>query len=80
MEFAARNMKITLPADHAVDAEIDLGRAKSVAGGAHPLARDADARISPPDERRHASARRRRNRRVATSGGREVPPHPRRHP
>ncbi len=25
MEFAARNMKIPLPADHAVDAEIDLG-------------------------------------------------------
>ena len=25
MEFAARNMKITLPTDHAVDAEIDLG-------------------------------------------------------
>ena len=25
MEFAARKMKITLPADHAVDAEIDLG-------------------------------------------------------
>ena len=25
MEFTARNMKITLPADHAVDAEIDLG-------------------------------------------------------
>src|SRR5258708_11362452 len=25
MEFAARNMKIMLPADHAVDAEIDLG-------------------------------------------------------
>jgi osmotically inducible protein OsmC len=25
MEFVARNMKITLPADHAVDAEIDLG-------------------------------------------------------
>jgi Ohr subfamily peroxiredoxin len=25
MEFAARNMKIVLPADHAVDAEIDLG-------------------------------------------------------
>jgi lipoyl-dependent peroxiredoxin len=25
MEFAARNMKITLPAAHAVDAEIDLG-------------------------------------------------------
>jgi Ohr subfamily peroxiredoxin len=25
MEFAARNMKITLPADHAVDVEIDLG-------------------------------------------------------
>ena len=25
MEFAARNMKITLPADHAVDAEIDPG-------------------------------------------------------
>jgi Ohr subfamily peroxiredoxin len=25
MEFAARNMKITLPVDHSVDAEIDLG-------------------------------------------------------
>jgi osmotically inducible protein OsmC len=25
MAFAARNMKITLPADHAVDAEVDLG-------------------------------------------------------
>src|SRR3979490_326916 len=25
VEFAARSMKITLPADHAVDAEIDLG-------------------------------------------------------
>jgi lipoyl-dependent peroxiredoxin len=25
MEFAARNMRIMLPADHAVDAEIDLG-------------------------------------------------------
>ena len=25
MEFAARNMKITPPADHTVDAEIDLG-------------------------------------------------------
>ena len=25
MEFVARNMKIALPADHAVDAEIDLG-------------------------------------------------------
>jgi lipoyl-dependent peroxiredoxin len=25
MEFAARNMKITSPADHAVDTEIDLG-------------------------------------------------------
>src|SRR5258708_2838940 len=25
MEFVARNLKITLPADHAVDAEIDLG-------------------------------------------------------
>ena len=25
MEFVARTMKITLPADHAVDAEIDLG-------------------------------------------------------
>ena len=25
MEFVARNMKITLPPDHAVDAEIDLG-------------------------------------------------------
>jgi hypothetical protein len=34
MEFAARNMKITLPADHPVDAEIDLGRE----GGAFRLA------------------------------------------
>ena len=34
MEFAARNMKITLPADHAVDAEIDLGPE----GGAFSLA------------------------------------------
>jgi hypothetical protein len=25
MEFAARNMKITVPADHAIDAAIDLG-------------------------------------------------------
>ena len=34
MDFAARNMKITLPADHAVDAEIDLGPE----GGAFSLA------------------------------------------
>jgi organic hydroperoxide reductase OsmC/OhrA len=34
MEFAARKMKITLPADHAVDAEIDLGPE----GGAFSLA------------------------------------------
>ena len=34
MEFAARNMNITLPADHAVDAEIDLGPE----GGAFSLA------------------------------------------
>ena len=34
MEFAARNMKITRPADHAVDAEIDLGPE----GGAFSLA------------------------------------------
>ena len=34
MEFAARNMKIALPADHAVDAEIDLGPE----GGAFSLA------------------------------------------
>jgi lipoyl-dependent peroxiredoxin len=34
MEFAARNMKITLPTDHAVDAEIDLGPE----GGAFSLA------------------------------------------
>ena len=34
IEFAARNMKITLPADHAVDAEIDLGPE----GGAFSLA------------------------------------------
>jgi lipoyl-dependent peroxiredoxin len=34
MEFAARNMKITLPADHTVDAEIDLGPE----GGAFSLA------------------------------------------
>jgi osmotically inducible protein OsmC len=36
MEFAARNLKITLPADHAVDAEIDLGPA---AGGFSVAAR-----------------------------------------
>jgi len=34
MEFPARNRKITLPADHAVDAEIDLGPE----GGAFSLA------------------------------------------
>ena len=34
MEFAARTLKITLPADHAVDAEIDLGPE----GGAFSLA------------------------------------------
>jgi len=34
MEFTARNMKITLPADYAVDAEIDLGPE----GGAFSLA------------------------------------------
>jgi Ohr subfamily peroxiredoxin len=34
MEFAAHNMKITLPTDHAVDAEIDLGPE----GGAFSLA------------------------------------------
>ena len=30
MVFAARNMKITLPADHAVDAEVDLGPEEGV--------------------------------------------------
>ena len=34
MDFAARNMKITLPADHTVDAVIDLGPE----GGAFSLA------------------------------------------
>jgi hypothetical protein len=34
MEFAARNMKIKLPADHTVGAEIDLGPE----GGAFSLA------------------------------------------
>ena len=34
MEFVARNLKITLPADHAADAEIDLGPE----GGAFSLA------------------------------------------
>jgi organic hydroperoxide reductase OsmC/OhrA len=34
MEFAARKMKIKLPADHTVDAEIDLGPE----GGAFSLA------------------------------------------
>jgi lipoyl-dependent peroxiredoxin len=34
MEFAARNMKLTLPANHAIDAEIDLG----LEGGAFSLA------------------------------------------
>src|SRR3954466_54720 len=42
MEFAARNMKITLPADHAVDAEIDLGPE----GGAFSL--PAPPSVNPP--------------------------------
>src|SRR6476620_11321335 len=37
MEFAARNMKITLPADHAVDAEIDLARRGRLQPGGSPL-------------------------------------------
>jgi Ohr subfamily peroxiredoxin len=37
MEFAARNMKITLPADHAVDADIDRGP-EGGAPSAWPLA------------------------------------------
>src|SRR6201985_1894384 len=36
MEFAARNMKITLPPDHAGDAEIDLGPAGGGFSGGAP--------------------------------------------
>jgi osmotically inducible protein OsmC len=41
MEFATRNMKITLPADHAVEAEIDLGPE----GGAFSLAARLDVSL-----------------------------------
>jgi lipoyl-dependent peroxiredoxin len=51
MEFAARNMKITLPADHAVDAEIDLGPE----GGAFSLA--ARLYVSLPGMKRATAER-----------------------
>jgi lipoyl-dependent peroxiredoxin len=51
MEFAARSMTITLPADHAVDAEIDRGPE----GGAFSLA--ARLLVSLPGMER-ATARR----------------------
>src|SRR5882757_10026767 len=51
MEFAARNMKITLPANHAVDAEIDLGPE----GGAFSLA--ARIYVSLPGMERAAAQR-----------------------
>jgi osmotically inducible protein OsmC len=51
MEFAARNMKITLPADHAVDAEIDLGPE----GGAFSLA--ARLYVSLPGMERETAQR-----------------------
>lgn len=51
MEFAARNMKIVLPADHAVDAEIDLGPE----GGAFSLA--ARIYVSLPGIERAAAQR-----------------------
>jgi organic hydroperoxide reductase OsmC/OhrA len=51
MEFAARNMKITLPPDHAVDAEIDLGPE----GGAFSLA--ARLYVSLPGMERAAAQR-----------------------
>src|SRR4249919_1908814 len=50
MEFAARNMKITLPTDHAVDAEIDLGPE----GGAFSLA--ARLYVSLPGMERDGAA------------------------
>ncbi len=51
MEFVARNMKIALPADHAVDVEIDLG----VDGGAFSLA--ARLYVSLPGMERAAALR-----------------------
>jgi lipoyl-dependent peroxiredoxin len=51
MEFAAHNMKITLPADHAVDAEIDLGPE----GGAFSLA--ARLYVSLPGMERETAQR-----------------------
>ncbi|MER8700273.1 organic hydroperoxide resistance protein [Mesorhizobium sp. M1227] len=51
MEFAARNIKIVLPADHAVDAEIDLGPE----GGAFSLA--ARIYVSLPGMERAAAQR-----------------------
>jgi lipoyl-dependent peroxiredoxin len=49
--LAARNMKITLPADHAVDAEIDLGPE----GGAFSLA--AQLYVSLPGMERATAQR-----------------------
>ena len=51
MEFVARTMKITLPADHAVDAEIDLGPE----GGAFSVA--ARLYVSLPGMERAAAQR-----------------------
>jgi osmotically inducible protein OsmC len=51
MEFVARTMKITLPSDHAVDAEIDLGPE----GGAFSLA--ARLYVSLPGMERAAAQR-----------------------
>jgi len=56
MEFAARNMKITLPADHAVDAEIDLGPE----GGAFSLAARLYVSLPGMERRRRRSALSRR--------------------
>jgi lipoyl-dependent peroxiredoxin len=54
MEFAARNMKITLPADHAVDAEIDLGPE----GAAFSLAARLFVSLPGMERRRSALSRR----------------------
>jgi lipoyl-dependent peroxiredoxin len=54
MEFAARGRKITLPADHAVDAGIDLGSE----GGAFSLAARLYVSLLGNARRRDASSRR----------------------
>jgi hypothetical protein len=79
MEFAGRNMKIALPADHAVDAEIDLGPEGRLQPGGSPLresagdgARDGAAprRGGPPSGSLFASNAREHRRRNDAARGR----------